>query len=78
MRNDEGAFTNGELGISAPQAAHALGVSLSTIHRWSDLGYLESYLTASGQRQFSRERIDGFITMLERQHLDPLPGRRAG
>jgi excisionase family DNA binding protein len=78
MSNDESAFTAGELGISAPQAAHALGVSLSTIYRWSDLGYLESYRTASGQRRFSRERIDGFISLLERQHLNTLRDRRTG
>ena len=65
MSNDESAFTAGELGISAPQAAHALGVSLSTIYRWSDQGYLESYRTASGQRRFTRERIEGFISLLE-------------
>jgi excisionase family DNA binding protein len=67
-----------ELGLSAPQAARALGVSLGTISRWSDLGYLQSYRTPSGQRRFSQERIDGFIGMLERQHVDPLTDRRTG
>jgi excisionase family DNA binding protein len=77
MRTNEGQSIR-ELELSAPQAARALGVSLSTIYRWSDLGYLESYRTASGQRRFSPERIDGFINLLERQHLDPLRNRRAG
>jgi excisionase family DNA binding protein len=55
-----------------------LGVSLSTIYRWSDLGYLESFQTATGQRRFSKERIDGFISKLQRQHLDPLRDRSTG
>jgi excisionase family DNA binding protein len=67
-----------EVGLSAPQAARALGVSLGTIYRWSDLGHLESYRSASGQRRFSQERIDGFISLLGRQHVDPLIDRRTG
>jgi excisionase family DNA binding protein len=77
MRTNEGHSTR-ELELSAPQAARALGVSLSTIYRWSDLGYLESYRTASGHRRFSPGRVDRFITLLERQHLDPSRNRRTG
>jgi excisionase family DNA binding protein len=55
------------LGLSTSQAARALGVSLGTIRRWSDMGYLESYRTPGGQRRFSREQIDQFIDSLERQ-----------
>jgi excisionase family DNA binding protein len=54
------------LGLSTSQAAHALGVSLGTIRRWSDMGYLESYRTPGGQRRFSREQIDQFVHSLER------------
>jgi excisionase family DNA binding protein len=54
------------LGLSTSQAAHALGVSLGTIRRWSDMGYLESYRTPGGQRRFSREQIDQFIGSLQR------------
>ncbi len=54
------------LGLSTSQAAQALGVSLGTIRRWSDLGYLESYRTPGGQRRFSREQIEHFIESLER------------
>ena len=78
MSNHQGLLTAGELGISVPQAAQALGVSPSTIYRWSDMGYLDSYRTPSGQRRFSRERIDDFVGMLERQNLDPLRDRRTG
>jgi excisionase family DNA binding protein len=78
MRHAEVDLNARELGLSAPQAAQTLGVSLGTIDRWSDLGYLESYRTASGQRRFSQDRIDGLISLLHRQHLDPLRDRRTG
>jgi excisionase family DNA binding protein len=54
------------LGLSTSQAAQALGVSLGTIRRWSDMGYLESYRTPGGQRRFSREQIEQFIDSLQR------------
>jgi excisionase family DNA binding protein len=54
------------LGLSTSQAAQALGVSLGTIRRWSDMGYLESYRTPGGQRRFSRDQIEQFIGSLQR------------
>jgi excisionase family DNA binding protein len=54
------------LGLSTSQAANALGVSLGTIRRWSDMGYLESYRTPGGQRRFSRDQIEQFIESLQR------------
>jgi excisionase family DNA binding protein len=65
------------LGLSTSQAARALGVSLGTIRRWSDMGYLESYRTPGGQRRFSRDQIEQFIVSLQR---DSRPGhdRAAG
>ncbi|MBV9310519.1 MAG: helix-turn-helix domain-containing protein [Solirubrobacterales bacterium] len=59
-------ITASPLGFSTSQAAHALGVSLGTIRRWSDMGYLESYRTPGGQRRFSREQIEHFVQTLER------------
>jgi excisionase family DNA binding protein len=53
------------LGLSTSQAARALGVSLGTIRRWSDMGHLESYRTPGGQRRFSREQIDQFVSSLQ-------------
>ena len=53
------------LGLSISQAAHELGVSLGTIRRWSDMGYLESYRTPGGQRRFSRDHIERFVGSLE-------------
>jgi len=55
------------LGLSTSQAAHALGVSLGTIRRWSDMGYLKSYRTPGGQRRFSHEQISQFVGSLEQQ-----------
>lgn len=58
------------LGLSTSQAAHALGVSLGTIRRWSDMGYLESYRTPGGQRRFSRDQIEHFVSSLETGGLE--------
>jgi excisionase family DNA binding protein len=70
--------TNGTpLGLSTSQAAHALGVSLGTIRRWSDMGYLQSYRTPGGQRRFSQEQIDEFVGSLAQQTTDPVAQRHA-
>jgi excisionase family DNA binding protein len=66
------------LGLSTSQAAQALGVSLGTIRRWSDMGYLHSYRTPGGQRRFSQEQIDTFLGSLAQQSADPLVDRQAG
>jgi excisionase family DNA binding protein len=63
-------ITTSPLGLSTSQAARALGVSLGTIRRWSDMGYLESYRTPGGQRRFSREQIQQFIDSLQRDSRD--------
>jgi excisionase family DNA binding protein len=60
------ARSKSPLGLSTSQAAQALGVSLGTIRRWSDMGYLESYRTPGGQRRFSGEQIDQFLVTLQR------------
>lgn len=57
--------TRSRLGLSTSEAARHLGVSLSTIRRWSDMGYLRGYRTPGGQRRFSVEQLDAFITSLE-------------
>ncbi len=53
------------LGLTTSEAARHLGVSLSTIRRWSDMGYLQGYRTPGGQRRFSVEQLDDFIDSLE-------------
>ena len=45
------------LGLSISEAARVLGVSLSTVRRWSDAGVLPSYRTPGGQRRYSRAEI---------------------
>ena len=57
----------GPLGLSCSEAAAALGVSLGTVRRWSDLGYLRSSRTPGRQRRFSREEIDRFVHSLKKQ-----------
>lgn len=52
------------LGLSISQASRELGVSLGTVRRWSDMGYLQSYRTPGGQRRFSAEQIDRFVRSL--------------
>jgi excisionase family DNA binding protein len=64
--NDMDPLSNSPLCLSTSQAAHTLGVSLGTIRRWSDMGYLESYRTPGGQRRFSAEQIQQFLVTLQR------------
>src|SRR3954469_22236261 len=64
-----------KLGLTTSEAARHLGVSLSTIRRWSDLGYLRGYRTPGGQRRFSIEQLDEFLAPLESggPRRDPAP-----
>ena len=52
------------LGLSTSEAARHLGVSLSTIRRWSDSGHLRGYRTPGGQRRFTIEQLDEFLASL--------------
>jgi putative resolvase len=72
MRNINGS----PLGLSTSQAAQELGVSLGTIRRWSDMGYLQSYRTPGGQRRFSQEQISQFLGTLEQPGIDPALDRK--
>ena len=56
---------NSPLGLSTSQAARVLGVSLGTVRRWSDMGYLKSYRTPGGQRRFSQDQIEEFLNSLQ-------------
>jgi excisionase family DNA binding protein len=55
-----------QLIFTSSQAARYLGVSLATIRRWTDAGYLSGYRTPGGQRRFSRAQLDGFVASLHR------------
>jgi excisionase family DNA binding protein len=61
------------LGLTTSEAARHLGVSLSTIRRWSDAGALRGYRTPGGQRRFSVQQLDDFMQALE---STATPGRR--
>ena len=52
------------LGLSTSEAARHLGVSLSTVRRWSDSGHLVGYRTPGGQRRFTLEQLDAFLASL--------------
>lgn len=52
------------LGLSTSEAARHLGVSLSTVRRWSDSGHLRGYRTPGGQRRFTIEQLDAFLASL--------------
>jgi excisionase family DNA binding protein len=65
-------------GLSTSQAAQVLGVSRGTICRWSDMGRLVAFRNERGERRFSREQIDRFIGLLERQHVVPAIDRAPG
>lgn len=53
------------LGLTTSQAAEHLGVSVSTVRRWSDGGHLTGYRTPGGQRRFPIEQLDAFLLSLE-------------
>jgi excisionase family DNA binding protein len=53
-----------ELAFTSSQAAAYLGVSLATVRRWSNDGYLRGYRTPGGQRRFSRDQLDAFLHSL--------------
>jgi len=54
------------LGLTIGEAARFLGVSLSTVRRWSDAGVLPSYRTPGGQRRYNRDQLDSFLNGLRR------------
>lgn len=57
-----------QLVFTSSQAARYLGVSLATIRRWTDAGYIECYRTPGSQRRFSRRQLDEFVESLQRPH----------
>jgi excisionase family DNA binding protein len=50
--------------FTSSQAARYLGVSLATVRRWTDAGHVSCYRTPGGQRRFSREQLDSFMSSM--------------
>jgi excisionase family DNA binding protein len=63
---EPGTTPEPRLGLSISEAARVLGVSLSTVRRWSDAGVLPSYRTPGGQRRYNREQLERFLRSLQR------------
>jgi excisionase family DNA binding protein len=53
-----------QLAFTSSEAARYLGVSLATVRRWSNDGHLRGYRTPGGQRRFSRDQLDAFLSSL--------------
>jgi excisionase family DNA binding protein len=66
-----GMTQGARLGLSVSQTAQQLGVSISTVRRWSDAGHLQGYRTPGGQRRFSPEQLDDFLLSLNRRGARP-------
>lgn len=66
-----------QLVFTSSQAARYLGVSLATIRRWTDAGYIDCYRTPGAQRRFSRRQLDEFLASLQRSGHDNNSERRA-
>lgn len=62
-----------QLVFTSSQAARYVGVSLATIRRWTDAGHISCYRTPGGQRRFSRDQLDDFMSSMQRDS----PGRDA-
>jgi len=58
------------LELTASEAARVLGVSLSTVRRWSDAGVLPTYRTPGGQRRYSRAEVEQFVTSLQERRRE--------
>ncbi len=47
--------------LTTAQAAEHLGVSSSSLRKWSDKGLVEVYRTPGGQRRYDVEDLDRFL-----------------
>jgi len=63
---------------TSSQAANYLGVSLATVRRWTDAGHIGCYRTPGGQRRFSRDQLDNFVSSMAHGGADAGPEIPAG
>jgi excisionase family DNA binding protein len=62
--------------LNVGQAAAYIGVSAASLRNWSNEGLVPVYRTPGGQRRFSTDDLDEFISSMRQP---PRPnGRRAG
>ena len=57
--------------FTSSQAARYLGVSLATVRRWTDAGHIGCFRTPGGQRRFSRDQLDDFVSSMQRGADEP-------
>lgn len=62
------------LALTVSEVADPLGVSVGTVRRWADSGYLRSFRTPGGQRRFDASVVDEFIRSLEQGRREGGPG----
>jgi excisionase family DNA binding protein len=67
--------SDSRLVFTSSEAADYIGVSLATIRRWTDAGYVACYRTPGGQRRFSSDQLDEFIASLHRGENPPAESR---
>ena len=63
--------------FTSSEAADYIGVSLATIRRWTDAGHIACYRTPGGQRRFSSDQLDEFITSLQGGEARHSPAEKA-
>lgn len=60
--------------FTSSQAAGYLGISLATIRRWTDAGHISCYRTPGGQRRFSRQQLEEFMSSMHREGATRVAG----
>lgn len=63
------------LGMTEPQAAHALNVHPSTLRRWRKNGAVGFTLTPGGRIRYS---IEDIRRLMQAMHVDPMLGGTIG
>jgi excisionase family DNA binding protein len=65
--------------LNVGQAAEYIGVSAASLRKWSNEGLVPVYRTPGGQRRYTREDLDDFMTSMREtspaDHAVPRLGR---
>jgi excisionase family DNA binding protein len=63
---------NGEaMDLTVKDVARILGISIGTVRKWTDEGYIEASRTPGGHRRYSQDDIDAFLKKIRpRDHPD--------